>query len=124
MNIIKSDFIAFAYTVKINSLGSTEADYDKFFDKLSHLNIKVEYKISEFDKSNRLHYHGILYLAKGFYRKRICLKPYTVKLTEIYNKAGWEKYIHKDCAYHNLPTSPPNCITHPPIPNLTKSLFK
>lgn len=93
MDIIKSTKIAFAYTVK--TLTSNN-DYQVFFDKLSKLSVKVEYKISELDSKGKLHYHGILYLDKGFYRKRICVSGFHVKLVELHDRVGWLKYIHKD----------------------------
>lgn len=95
MDIVKKNYIAFAYTIK--SLGvNKDDDYSPFFNKLKRLNITVEYKISERDSKGKLHYHGIIYLKKGFYRKRLLLRGYHIKLEEIYDKAGWIKYIHKD----------------------------
>ncbi len=93
MDIIKSTKMAFAFTVKTLT---SEINYDAFFKKLSKLSIKVEYKISELDSKGKLHYHGILYLDKGFYRKRICVTGYHVKLVELHDRQGWLKYIHKD----------------------------
>jgi hypothetical protein len=102
MNIIKSDTIAFCYTLKLNRLGATAADYDTFFDKCLKFNIKVEYKITELDSSGRLHYHGILYLKKGFFRKRICVPGMHIKLVECNNKEAWMNYIHKDVYWKYL----------------------
>lgn len=118
MEIQKQSFIAFAYTVK--TLGTDNAgDYSPFFDKLSKFNIEVEYKISETDKLGKLHYHGIFYLPKGFFRKRLATKGFHMKLVEIYNKQGWYKYITKDCAYDDMPKEPQS-----PTLILKKSLFK
>lgn len=94
---VRSTKIAFAYTVK--TLGPstvTSNDYVPFFRRLEALGVEVEYKIDELDSKGKLHYHGIIYLKKGFYRKRVSLKGFHVKLEELYNKAGWLKYIHKD----------------------------
>lgn len=103
IKVTKSDFIAFAYTVKtLGTTDVTEADYAPFFEKLSHFKIQVEYKVGEKDKCGKLHYHGILYLPKGFFRKRIMCQKFHIKLVELYDKKGWMKYIHKDCAYHHL----------------------
>lgn len=96
MDIIKSKFIAFAYTLKLNSLTATKADYATFFDKLKKFNIECEYKIMEYDASGRLHYHGIIYLPKGFFRKRICIPGMHIKLVELYSRDGWLSYIKKD----------------------------
>lgn len=136
MEIETTDFKAFAYTIKDNrgrTSDITEETYKPFFDTLKRYKIKCEYKVAEYDKKNRLHYHGIIYLRKGFYRKKICVKGLHVKLKEIYNKEGWEDYIHKDCEYMNMPTEPDTPIdwdsmeewndeNHRPI--IKKSLFK
>lgn len=97
MDIIRSTKLAFAYTIKHNTDAPTAEDYIPFFEKLEHYKVNIEYKISELDSKGRLHYHGIIYLTKGFYRKKLCVKGLHVKLVEIYDKSGWTKYIHKDC---------------------------
>lgn len=103
IKVSKSDFISFAYTVKILRTGEvTEADYQPFFDRIDNLNITVEYKMPEKDSKGKLHYHGILYLKKGFFRKRICLKGFHIKLDELYDRKGWLKYIHKDVEFQHL----------------------
>lgn len=105
MEITKSDFVAFAYTVKFNKPlldPPTDADYKPFFDRLDKYKIRVEFKISELDKRGHLHYHGILYLRKGFYRKRCCIPGMHIKLDELYDKKGWVKYIHKDVCHYAL----------------------
>lgn len=91
---------AYAYTIK--SLGDElDADYDPFFKKLSYFNISVEYKVKEFDKFGKSHYHGIIYLPKGFFRKRIIVKGFHLKLEELYNREGWIRYIHKDVKWED-----------------------
>lgn len=105
MDIIKSGFTSFAYTVKLNkSLHSapTETEYIPWFDKLKKLGIELAYKISEKDKRGHLHYHGILYLPKGFFRRRVMMKNFHIKLEELYDKKGWMKYIHKDVRPEDL----------------------
>lgn len=95
-----ANYKSYAYTIK--SLGScTDADYDPFFRKLDYFRIKVEYKIKEMDSSGKSHYHGIIYLPKGFYRRRIMCKGFHLKLVELYNKAGWISYIHKDVRWED-----------------------
>ncbi len=103
MDIKTSSTIAFAYTVK--ALGAndvTTGHYHPFFDRLNKLSIEVEYKVSERDKLGKVHYHGIMYLPKGFYRKRLMINGFHIKLREITDKAGWITYIHKDCEFHHL----------------------
>lgn len=95
MEIERSTHIAFAYTIK--NLGTDlDADYSPFFTKLRKFGIKSEFNIKEFDSKGKAHYHGILYLQKGFFRKRIMIKGYHIKLKELQDRDGWVKYIHKD----------------------------
>lgn len=95
MDIERSTHIAFAYTIK--NLGSDgDADYSPFFTKLTKFGIKSEFNIKELDCKGKTHYHGILYLEKGFYRKRILVKGFHIKLKEVTDKSGWIRYIHKD----------------------------
>lgn len=103
IKVSKSNFISFAYTVKtLGKADVTEADYDPFFKRLDDFGINVEYKVSEKDSKGKLHYHGILYLRKGFFRKRICLHGFHIKLEELYDRKGWIKYIYKDVKYEHL----------------------
>lgn len=110
MQITKAGFIAFAYTIKHNSGDPDkvcETHYEPIFHKWKQLGLELEYKIKEKDKQGRLHYHGILYLPKGFFRKRLMCKAsdgkqYHIKLDEIFNRKGWIKYIEKDVKYNYL----------------------
>lgn len=131
-----SDSIPFAYTVKkLNSALDfpKESDYEPFFSKLAKFNIPVEYKVAEQDSKNHLHYHGIMYLKKGFFRKRLVVKGIHLKLDEVYDRAGWLKYISKDFAV----TSPQNfeeddetsdadteISMGEPMPTITYNMFK
>lgn len=100
METDRSRFVAYAYTVK--TLGTNlDGDYTPFFNKLTKFGIKVEYKIFERDSKGKSHVHGILYLQKGFYRKRICSKGMHIKLKELTNREGWIKYIHKDVKWED-----------------------
>lgn len=96
MEIIRSNLKAFAYTIKPLSKELMNDECDAFFDNLDRLKIKVEYKISERDSKGKLHYHGVILLPNGFYRKRLVVHGYSIKLVEMFDKAGWLKYIHKD----------------------------
>lgn len=103
IKVTKSDYISFAYTVKtLGSAEVTNADYEPFFERLKLLNVHCEYKIAEKDSKGKLHYHGILYLKKGFFRKRISLRGFHIKLEELYDRKGWLKYIYKDVKYEHL----------------------
>ena len=103
MDIETSRTVAYAYTLRSNCAGlPTEADYDTFFAKCSKFKIQVEYKISELDKAGRLHYHGIIYIPKGFYRKRLMVQGMSIKLKEVTNKEGWIAYIHKEVYWKDM----------------------
>lgn len=127
MNVKKSDKIAFGYSIKkLSGKTASPSDYEPFFQKLKKYNIELEYKVSEFDKAGKLHYHGIVYLTKGFYRKRLICADLHLKLSEIWNKKGWEKYIHKDCEFYALEQQAKDLDSpiSPQIPILKKRLFK
>lgn len=100
MEIVKSDYIAFGYTVKV--LGDIETDpsnYIKWFvhsSKFGDDKVKLEHSYSERDSHNKLHYHGVMIIKKGFYRKRLECQGYHLKLEEIYDMDGWFRYITKD----------------------------
>lgn len=121
--VIKATKIAFCYTVK--SLGvDKDADYDPFFDKLERFNIPIEYKISERDSKGKTHYHGIIYLDKGFYRKRLKTTGFNLKLEEMQNRSAWLKYIHKDVLPEHWPDSDEDFIDdYTPSARPTRRLF-
>lgn len=99
MEIETAKFVPFAYTIK--SLGQDlDADYDPFFRKLSKH--KIEYKIAEVDGKGKKHYHGIVLLPKNFYRRRLTTQGFSLKLVQLYDRAGWIRYIHKDVAYNDF----------------------
>lgn len=101
MEINTSTTKAFAYTVK--ALGTDkDPNYDLFFNKLDRFNIQVEFKVSERDSKGKLHYHGILYIDKGFFRRRLTTRGYHIKLDEIYDREGWLRYIHKEVNIERL----------------------
>lgn len=95
METIQSSHKAYAYTVRCNT-GEKAASYAPFFNKLKRMRIQVEYKVKEVGSCNVEHYHGVIYLLKGFYRKKLVTPGFHLKLVEIYNKDGWIKYIHKE----------------------------
>lgn len=97
--IQRSEIIAFAYTIKDNRKVSNEErnkSYEQWFKRLEVWRIPIEYKCEEKDKQGKLHIHGIIYLKKGFYRKKLMMPNLHLKLVELHNREGWIKYIHKD----------------------------
>lgn len=117
MEVINSPTICYTYTIK--SLGSNlDADYTPFFDKLKKHRVKTEFKINERDSKGKSHYHGILYLEKGFWRKRLCCKGFNLQLAEPRSKKAWIKYIHKDVHWDDYEDDDDEKIEMP-----TKRLF-
>lgn len=99
LEVVKSQLVSYAYTIKDNrkvNNSDRKETYNIFFRRCECWNIPVEYKVEEKDKQGKLHIHGIMYLKKGFYRKRLCMPNLHLKLVELYNKEGWKQYIHKD----------------------------
>lgn len=104
MEIEKASKIAFAFTVKsLGTIHLTELEYEKdIFDRWRKRGVEIEYCIPENDSTGKLHYHGIIYLEKGFYRRRLLCRGYHMKLVEIYDRAGWLRYIEKDLQYKHF----------------------
>lgn len=94
MEVIKSVSTAYGYTIKDNRSETT--DYQSWFDKADKMGCKFETKHAEYGSSNKLHYHGIVQIPKGFYRKRLMQKGLHLKLEELFDRAGWEQYCKKE----------------------------
>ena len=94
MEITKAEHVSYGYTVKDNRPETT--DYQSFFDRCEKFGVKITHKYPEYDSKGKLHIHGIMQIPKGFYRKKICMDGLHIKLVEIYDEAGWKRYITKD----------------------------
>lgn len=94
MEVQKANFISYGFTVKDNRQDVT--DYKPFLDNCKQHGCNVVCSYEEYDEASRLHIHGIIEIPKGFYRKKICMKGLHVKLEELYDPAGWLRYIRKD----------------------------
>lgn len=119
----KSPYTSWAYTVKDNRSETT--DYNIFFDRCTKFGIVVNSKYAEYGKHNKLHYHGIMKIPKGFYRKKLMMPGLHLKLKEITDLEGWLEYIKKEqpadddhCYDENKNHLPVNCC-----PNITCKLF-
>jgi len=84
----------FAFTIKDNRREVT--DYNLLFDLWLAKGCIVNCKYLELDKSNRMHYHGIVTIPKKCYRKALCPQGYHMLLKPIHDLEGWEAYIKKD----------------------------
>lgn len=97
MSIIESsEYKSYGFTVRANS--SNRADYSPFFNLIAKFknHVTLECKYEEYGKHDWLHYHGVLAIKKRFYRKRLVIPGFHLKLEEIYNIKGWHKYITKE----------------------------
>lgn len=101
-----------AFTVKYVK-GTEDKDlqfeYETLFNfwKKNGVNI-LESQSHHGGENGRLHYHGIIMVKRGLYRKKLVKPGYHVKLTPIVDRAGWVAYMNKE---HKLPQSRP-------LPNL------
>lgn len=89
-----------AFSVKLNSKKKhiDSKDYEPFFKKLYHFGRKI-FMIAENDSKNRLHYHGIIHLPIGFYKKNLQCKGFHYKLETVWNMHGWMAYVVKNYQY-------------------------
>lgn len=97
MEIVKSDKTLYGFTIKSTS-GHKRSDYTPIFSKWedNKQNVEMVTKHLEYGKHDYLHYHGIITIKKGFYRKRLEMKGYHIKLVEVFDIKGWVKYITKE----------------------------
>lgn len=96
----KSNLVAYAYTVKVLSNKTMDPNYEQdVFSRWRKLGVEFDCSVSERDSKGKLHYHGIIYLRKGFYRRKLVVRGYHMKLEELYDRAGWIRYIEKDLKY-------------------------
>lgn len=97
MEIIKSDKVMFGLTVKATG-GLKRADYEPFFDKIKahEQNVQLICINKEYGKTDTLHYHGIISITKGFFRKRLKVNGFHIKLVEIFDIKGWHSYMTKE----------------------------
>lgn len=57
--------------------------------------VKVKEAVLERDSKGKLHVHGIATIKKNFYRHKLGVHGFNMKLDEIYDEQGWERYLHK-----------------------------
>jgi len=97
----------YAFTIK--SLGANlDADYSDFLDKLAKYNIKIHYKQGERDPKGKFHFHGLIDIPKGFFRKKLVTDGNNLNLKEFYpgddGSDNWKKYCYKDTPENEKPT--------------------
>lgn len=58
-------------------------------------NVIIEDFITENDSLGKLHLHGIIYVRKNFYKKRLYKTGFHIYCTDMYNKDQWIQYMLK-----------------------------
>lgn len=93
------EYMALAFTIK--KLGPRRVDLCEYTEVIASWknkfsnSVMIEDFISEFDSSNKLHVHGIIYVRKNFFKRRLQVKGFHVYTTDMYSKDQWLLYMHK-----------------------------
>jgi len=93
------EYLCLAFTIK--KLGPREVELSDYTEQL-HLwqerfknSVMIEDFIREHDDHGKLHIHGIIYVKKNFYKKRLQIDGYYVHTTDMYSKEQWFQYMLK-----------------------------
>lgn len=85
----------YGFTVKYNGIAyPTQEDYLPILKAFSSKGTIIDF-VYETDKKGKLHIHGMLEVTRCPYFKNMIPKKCHIKYEEIYDKSGWERYIHK-----------------------------
>lgn len=99
MEVERAGYVAYAVTIRRNDKQeASEVDYDPMIQHLMKNGVIVHELVYENDNGKTykgIHVHGVLYIKKGFYRKRLSKDGYHIKMEEIYSWEGWQKYMNK-----------------------------
>lgn len=91
---------SFAITIRKLQAPREPLDYVKYHAHILKSNPTVKFTTHVFEKNKNGHegghVHGIIDIPTGYYRKRLCLNGYHVKLVKITNLKGWIQYMKKD----------------------------
>lgn len=121
----KAQSQSWAFTISVTSGKLYPLDtYDQFWKKCESYGITVSAKELEVGSNKGVpHYHGIIEIPKGFYRKKLMIRGMHLRLEELYNKKGWMKYINKTHDIKELPQPEDDLIedVHPALPPPFKS---
>lgn len=100
MEFIKHDKKPFCFTLKYlcqSTYESTLMDYDPVFTLWEKFGCEIEYNCEEQNKQRSgVHFHGIVWIPKNLYRKRLLPKQFHLKLEEPKSRHAWLKYIMKE----------------------------
>lgn len=88
----------YGFSIKRNDVKNpTQQDYIPILKILTNKGTISDF-VYETDSKGKLHIHGILEVIKTPYFKSLIPKGYGTKFEEIYDLAGWQRYIHLDIA--------------------------
>jgi len=92
-----SDNQSWAFTLRKTKLkiGPVQADYE---DHMENLCSKLECVITDkcFEYQGGIHMHGIIQIPKGSNMKQFRVRGWRMHLVELYDKAGWQRYMAKE----------------------------
>jgi len=93
--------INYSFTVKNNDkqLKPTMDDYYNWMENAQTKGFNVQSFNFEFDKSNRLHIHGIATAATNYYKLKVIYRSFHQKIDEIYTFNDfniWYGYMNKE----------------------------
>lgn len=92
----KAKYCGWAFTIKkLGNASVQPSDYAEIVGRLSSFGY-VDCHYYEKDSLGKFHVHGIINLRKGFFRKHLKFMGFHLKLVELYDRQGWERYIKKD----------------------------
>lgn len=84
----------YAFTVK--DVRKDVTDYKPWFTEADKAGCKTLSKSEEYDRRGKLHYHGLMAIPKGLYRKSLMMYGIHYKLVKLRDIQGWLEYINKD----------------------------
>lgn len=101
VEIVPSLNQSWAFTFKkLGRENPTHDDYVPVIEVLQKYGL-ITHSSFERDSKGKIHVHGIVQLRKGFFRKRLEVCGFHLKLVEIYDQSGWESYINKNQMINN-----------------------
>jgi len=91
------EYQALAFTVMKHGKDCSIEDYQSnVLNKWSRLAVQLEEPYFEqVSVDSKLHMHGVLYVRKGYYKKKLQIPGYYVYVTDIYRLDTWLEYCKK-----------------------------
>lgn len=123
----KAQAQTWAFTISdcTNERKHVKTDYQQFWKRCEQYGLHIEEKCQEIGGINKVpHYHGIIVIPKGFYRKKLMITGISMKLVELFDKRGWIMYINKTNNIVPLPQPEDELIEDVPPLNSPKIVIK